>query len=149
MQIDLGPSVDVDLQWATYYDAADQAGQSRRWGGIHPAEDDYHARILGSQTGKSSFSLSEKYWNGTIVSEAMVPQITILPSGEVRVTWRAFRGMNHKVQTSPDLITWSDANASAISYTNGAVVGDTSGAFTDSSPLAGKEFYRIVRTPAP
>lgn len=32
-----GPSETVTLQWATWYDAADQAGQSRRWGGIHPA----------------------------------------------------------------------------------------------------------------
>jgi hypothetical protein len=35
-----GPSVEVHLQWATYYDAADQAGQSRIWGGIHIWPDD-------------------------------------------------------------------------------------------------------------
>ena len=29
------------LQWATYFDASDQAGQSRRWGGIHVFADDY------------------------------------------------------------------------------------------------------------
>ena len=29
-----GPSTDVRLEWATYYDAADQAGQSRLFGGI-------------------------------------------------------------------------------------------------------------------
>ena len=62
MQIDLGPSASVDLQWATYRDAADQAGQSRRWGGIHPGEDDYPGRIIGSQVGRSAFTLAEKYF---------------------------------------------------------------------------------------
>ena len=31
-----GPTTDVHLRWATCYDAADQAGQSRLWGGIWP-----------------------------------------------------------------------------------------------------------------
>ena len=149
MQIDLGPSAAVDLQWNTYYDAADQAGQSRRWGGIHPSEDDIAARIIGSQVGKAAFALAEKYWTGTIASEAMLPQITVLSGGNVRLTWNAVRGMSHKVQTSPDLITWTDATSSTISYTNGAISGDTSGTWTDTSPLAGKEFYRIVRTTFP
>ena len=149
MQIDLGPSTAVDLQWCTYYDAADQAGQSRRWGGIHPSEDDYPARVVGYQTGTSAFTLAEKYWNGTIVNETMIPEITILPGGNVQVTWKALRGMNHKVMRSPDLFTWTDVTPSTISYTNGAVAGDTSGTWTDTSPLPGKAFYKIVRSPAP
>ena len=41
LKTDTGPSTDVVLQWATYYDAADQAGLSRIYGGIHvPADDD-------------------------------------------------------------------------------------------------------------
>ena len=36
-----GPTTDVRLEWATYFDAADQAGQSRLWGGIHIAADDF------------------------------------------------------------------------------------------------------------
>ena len=31
-----GPSMDFELQWATYRDAADQSALSRIWGGIHP-----------------------------------------------------------------------------------------------------------------
>lgn len=46
-----GPSVDVRLQWATYYDAADQAGQSRLWGGIHIWPDDRVGRINGAAVG--------------------------------------------------------------------------------------------------
>ena len=33
---------DVTLAWATYYDAADQAGQSRLYGGIHIQADDFN-----------------------------------------------------------------------------------------------------------
>ena len=35
--VEPGPTTDVPLQWATYYDAADQAGISRLYGGIHIA----------------------------------------------------------------------------------------------------------------
>src|SRR5262249_48569014 len=35
LTFEAGPTTDIRLQWATYYDAADQAGQSRIWGGIH------------------------------------------------------------------------------------------------------------------
>ena len=48
---ELGPSEDVTLQWATYYDAADEAGVSRIYGGIHVAPDDGPGRIMGSQAG--------------------------------------------------------------------------------------------------
>jgi len=47
-----GPSTDVTLQWATYYDAADEAGISRIYGGIHPRADDLVARVAGSKIGK-------------------------------------------------------------------------------------------------
>jgi hypothetical protein len=42
-----GPSVDVTLQYATYYDASDQTSLSRIWGGIHPPQDDLVSRHLG------------------------------------------------------------------------------------------------------
>ncbi|MEZ4318584.1 MAG: hypothetical protein R3F61_13810 [Myxococcota bacterium] len=46
-----GPSVDTCLQWGTYYDAADQAGQSRLYGGIHIWPDDTRGRVIGSHIG--------------------------------------------------------------------------------------------------
>lgn len=48
-----GPSVDVRLQWASYYDASDQAGQSRLWGGIHIWPDDRVGRINGDRVGRA------------------------------------------------------------------------------------------------
>ncbi len=51
-----GPSVDVELQWATYQDAANQSALSRIWGGIHPPADDIPGRIMGQQIGMDAFS---------------------------------------------------------------------------------------------
>jgi hypothetical protein len=44
-----GPSVDVTLQYASYYDASDQTSLSRIWGGIHPPQDDLVSRHIGAQ----------------------------------------------------------------------------------------------------
>ena len=60
-----GPSTDVKLQWATYYDAADQAGLSRLLGGIHVYADDFQGRIAGSQVGNAAFDLAMEYFAGT------------------------------------------------------------------------------------
>jgi hypothetical protein len=59
-----GPIVEVVLQWATYYDAADQAGQSRLFGGIHVQADDFTGRIVGSMCGKDAWVLAQRYYAG-------------------------------------------------------------------------------------
>lgn len=48
---EFGPSVPMHLQWGTYFDAADEAGLSRLYGGIHPTFDDLPGRVLGHQVG--------------------------------------------------------------------------------------------------
>ena len=63
-KIENGPSADVVLQWASYYDAADQAGQSRLFGGIHVQADDFTGRILGSICGKDAWALAQRYYAG-------------------------------------------------------------------------------------
>lgn len=60
-----GPSVDVTLQWGTYQDAADQAGQSRIWGGIHIWPDDYIGRELGYLVGHDAIDHAAQYFDGT------------------------------------------------------------------------------------
>jgi hypothetical protein len=64
---ELGPSETVVLQWASYYDAADEAGISRRFGGIHIDADDYTARTIGHQVGIDAYELAARYFAGTIV----------------------------------------------------------------------------------
>jgi hypothetical protein len=59
-----GPSVRVQLQWATYFDAADQAGQSRLWGGIHLQPDDFEGRRVGAQVGRQALARARRYIEG-------------------------------------------------------------------------------------
>jgi hypothetical protein len=61
-----GPSEDVTLQWATYYDAADQAGISRLYGGIHIPADDVRGRLMGAECGRHAWELAEQYFAGSI-----------------------------------------------------------------------------------
>ena len=63
-----GPSEDIRLQWATYFDAADQAGQSRLYGGIHISSDDLNGRISGAQIGKLVFTKASTYFSGTAIA---------------------------------------------------------------------------------
>lgn len=62
LQFERGPTTDVYLQWATYYDAADQAGQSRIASGIHVPADDFDGRVLGSEVGQEAFARALQYW---------------------------------------------------------------------------------------
>lgn len=64
---EIGPTTDVHLQWASYYDAADQAGRSRIWGGIHITPDDFVGRRLGSQVGIDAAAHARTYFEGTAV----------------------------------------------------------------------------------
>jgi Domain of unknown function (DUF6851) len=66
LPVELGPSEDVPLQWATYYDAADQAGISRLFGGIHISADDFGGRRIGSQCGTDAWELAQHYFDGSV-----------------------------------------------------------------------------------
>jgi hypothetical protein len=57
-----GPSVDVTLQWAKYYDAADECSLSRIYGGIHPPADDIPGRLMGASTGLDAFKQAKAYY---------------------------------------------------------------------------------------
>ena len=57
-----GPTETVILQWATYYDASDEAAMSRLYGGIHPSADDLPGRIIGSRIGLSAFEKALTYF---------------------------------------------------------------------------------------
>jgi hypothetical protein len=60
-----GPTADVTLEWATFFDAADQAGISRLYGGIHIPEDDFAGRQIGSTVGKGAWTLAQRYFDGS------------------------------------------------------------------------------------
>jgi hypothetical protein len=57
-----GPTEDVTLQWATYFDAADQAGISRLYMGIHIPDDDGPGRVIGAECGRAAWAKAETYF---------------------------------------------------------------------------------------
>jgi hypothetical protein len=59
------PVLPVTLLWLTLTDAADQAGLSRRYGGIHFQQGDLDGRQVGQQVATQAWSKAQSYINGT------------------------------------------------------------------------------------
>ena len=66
LNFEKGPTTDIRLEWATYFDASDQAGQSRLYGGIHVPADDFIGRVVGSQCGKEAWAKAQRYYAGQV-----------------------------------------------------------------------------------
>jgi hypothetical protein len=60
------PATNVTLTWKTLTAAADEAGWSRRWGGIHFKSGDEHGRLLGKVVASDVWDKAQMYFNGTI-----------------------------------------------------------------------------------
>ena len=58
------PSSDVTLSWATFSDAADEAGLSRVYGGIHFDHANVAGKDLGRKVGALVFDKAQRYWMG-------------------------------------------------------------------------------------
>jgi Domain of unknown function (DUF6851)/VCPO second helical-bundle domain len=58
------PSSDLSISWATFSDAADQAGLSRRYGGIHFEQGDLDARVTGRIAARMAWKKAQNYWEG-------------------------------------------------------------------------------------
>ena len=58
------PSNDIALRWATFSDAAKQAGVSRRYGGIHFEQGDIDARSTGRIAARTVWEKAQQYWDG-------------------------------------------------------------------------------------
>jgi len=63
----LVPAADTTLTFKSFTDAANQAGLSRRYGGIHFEQADLNGRTLGSQVGDAAWAKALTYLNGTAV----------------------------------------------------------------------------------
>ncbi len=137
-----GPSAPVTLQWATYFDAGDQVGISRIWGGIHPPADDFAGRRVGAQCGSNTWALAKRYFDGSVVNPPVT--ITRLSSSEHEVRFDAVRGFNYNLQSTPDLNQPFVNDGPATSQPFDAL----SIARTNSSTGPAK-FYRAVSRSAP
>jgi hypothetical protein len=59
------PTADVKLSWPTFTHASYEAGDSRRWGGIHFFTGDNHGRSLGRQVGSKVRAKAQTYFTGS------------------------------------------------------------------------------------
>lgn len=60
LRFEPGPSQELTLQWASYYDAADQSAKSRIFGGIHGYIDDFPGRRLGVKISERAIEKSKE-----------------------------------------------------------------------------------------
>lgn len=59
------PATEVILKWKTFKQAADEAGVSRRFGGIHFISGDFEGRKLGKKIGRKVFNKAQGFIDGT------------------------------------------------------------------------------------
>jgi hypothetical protein len=78
LRFEYGPTTNLQLQWATYFDASDQAALSRIYGGIHPTFDDLPGRQIGHIVGPQAWQLAMQYFNGTAVPEPSTFVLSLL-----------------------------------------------------------------------
>ena len=65
------PSEEITLDWETFSEAADEAGVSRLYGGIHFDDGDIHSRSLGVEVGNAVFEQAQFYINGGVAESLL------------------------------------------------------------------------------
>lgn len=80
LDFEYGPTTPLKLQFATYFDASDQASLSRVYGGIHPPADDFPGRRIGHLIGPEAWALAMQCFTGQLVPEptSMVLWVLVL-----------------------------------------------------------------------
>lgn len=136
-----GPSSNVQLQWATYYDAADQAGISRLYGGIHVSKDDLIGRKTGSQCGKQVWGLARQYFDGSILSIPVALTMQLTPSGQCEIGFSTHRGFRYQVLSSTSLL-----GPFVEDPTLDFLAGDSS-FHADLPTPAPHRFFRVIQLP--
>lgn len=65
-----GPAEAVTLRWPTFKDAADEAGYSRLYGGIHIQDGDLHGRRIGERVGAKAMAKAQSLFAGQLPIDA-------------------------------------------------------------------------------
>jgi hypothetical protein len=60
------PRTAVTLEWETFTDAADEAGMSRRYGGIHFEDGDLQGRAMGRKVATLVWAKCRAYFDGSL-----------------------------------------------------------------------------------
>ena len=100
---EMGPTQPITMEWASFYDAADQVGLSRIWGGIHPPVDDFTGRRVGAECGKGVWALAKQYFDGSIARTPVTLALRILSPGATELSFNTLRGFYYKLQSTTSL----------------------------------------------
>jgi hypothetical protein len=103
LQFEEGPSETVSLQWATYYDAADEAGISRLWGGIHAPIDNLEGRRIGSRVGKAVWALARRYFDGKVADHPIQLAMSADGPNGCELRFNTIRGLYYTVHSTTNL----------------------------------------------
>jgi hypothetical protein len=138
-----GPTQPIDLQWATYYDAADQAGLSRLWGGIHPPVDDLTGRRTGAQCGKLAWALVQKYFDGSILNVPATLSLRLVGGNLCEVRCSALRGFYYTLQST------TDPSLPFVNEPSGATLAYDTVLISTNTVVGSQKFYRAVLAAVP
>ena len=143
LTFEAGPTRPVELQWGTYYDAADQAGLSRLWGGIHVPVDDLTGRRVGAYCGQSAWALARQYFDGSLLRTPVTLSLRPQADGGCVVSCDTRRGLFYKLQSTTDLSAgFTDESAGFAQALDSPTI------LIDR--WAGpRKFYRVVWAPNP
>jgi hypothetical protein len=138
-----GPSQPITLQWGTYYDAADQAGLSRLWGGIHPPVDDFAGRRVGAACGRRVWALAQKNFDGSVTAAPITLALRSLNLSECEVRCETLRGFRYALQSTTNL------SMPFVDETGGSVLALDSSLARTNAAVGEQKFYRAVRVLTP
>jgi len=132
LAFEIGPTEDMQLQWATYRDASDQTSLSRIWGGIHPAIDDIPGRKIGIKVGNQAFAFADLCFSGgTQVNPTVFPNPV---DNELTILYN---------QTSALMVSVYDTSGRRISRVGGSFDKDASMKLDVSTLTRGLYFVSI------
>lgn len=143
LSFEQGPSEPLQLQWATYYDAADQAGLSRLWGGIHVSVDDLTGRVVGSECGQAAWAMAARYFDGSVANSPVSLTFQKLSPTTSRLSFATLRGFYYQVQATPTL-SQAFTNIPTLSFQALDALASRS-----HDVAAPSMFYRVVTAPTP
>lgn len=141
-----GPLRSMQLQWATYFDAADQAGLSRLYGGIHIAVDDFIGRTTGSKVGLGAFNRFLSYYATPAVATA-APTIVTPPTAIATFNGRTAVLTVDVTGSGPFTYQWM-RGTTVVSTSNSLVLANLTGADAGDYTVTVRNSLGAVTSPS-
>lgn len=141
LSFEQGPSESLTLEWATYFDASDEAGISRIWGGIHAPIDNLAGRQIGSQVGKAVWALARKYFDGTITDQSIKLALREVGPSQCEIRFNTVRGFYYMLQSTTNF------NLPFVNESGAAIRAVDSSTLCIGSTGSSAKFYRVISSP--